>query len=103
MAVAGGIVQALWGAGMSATEILSDGRTVWVNGQDGCCLARFSYMGIDIHKDARGQMEEDKQCLDCKHGPTTLEDWECFKKALWQYYQVRVCDDHRPTFLGPRT
>jgi hypothetical protein len=39
-----------------AHEIISDGRTVWVNGSDGICLARFSRFGIDVHNDAFGQM-----------------------------------------------
>lgn len=31
-------------------EIDTDGRTIWVNGPDGCCLGRFSPFGIDAHR-----------------------------------------------------
>ena len=36
-------------------EVISDGRTVWVNGEDGCCFARFSR--FDVHNTAKGQVE----------------------------------------------
>lgn len=79
-------------------EIMSDGKTVWVNGADGCCLGRFSWAGIDVHKDAEGQ-QESGQCLDCKAGPTTYEDWLRFKDGMLQHYNVKIAKKHIPQFL----
>jgi hypothetical protein len=56
------------------TEITTDGKTVWVNDSQGCCIGRFSKHGIDVHHGIETQMEIGKQCLDCKPGPTTLDD-----------------------------
>jgi len=77
----------------------SDGRTVWVNGSDGCCLGRFSRFGIDVHKDYAGQMNGG-QCLDCKPGPLTSADWDRFVEGIATYYGIRVAPKHRPDFLN---
>ena len=79
-------------------EVSSDGKTAWVNGADGCCLGRFSWAGIDVHKDAQAQMVGG-QCLDCKAGPTTTEDWMRFKEGMRHYYGVSIHDRHMPKFL----
>jgi hypothetical protein len=90
------VVSVAWPDG---TEIWSDGRTVWVNGTDGCCLGRFSKNGIDIHKDAAGQMASGDQCLDCKIGPTTNDDWLSFQAGMKRHYGISVDDKHMPKFL----
>lgn len=82
-----------------APEIHSDGRTVWVNGSDGCCLGRFSRAGIDIHRDAAAQMATGDQCLDCKAGPTTAEDWTAFQAGMQSHYGISVPNKHMPRFL----
>lgn len=77
-------------------DIQSDGRTVWVNGADGCCVGRFSQYGVEIHHTAEAQMTTGDQCLDCKAGPTNLLDWEHFKVGMKSYYGVEISDKHRP-------
>lgn len=79
-------------------EIEDDGRTVWINDSTGCCVARFSNFGIDIHKDYEGQMSG-KPCLDCKPGPMKLEDWKYFQEKMKDYYGIIVSDKHQPHFL----
>ncbi|APU88921.1 hypothetical protein Rctr197k_115 [Virus Rctr197k] len=82
-------------------QVVSDGKTVWVNGPDGGCVARFSFTGgIDIHKTAMKQIETGKACLDCKPGPSTSADWEHFKEQVALHYALVIPDDHRPEALG---
>ncbi len=83
-------------------EIVSDGRTVWVNGPDGCCLGRFSRFGIDVHKDAAGQ-QQGSQCLDCTHTTPTDMDWARFVLNMMLHHDVVVGDEHRPYFLKERS
>lgn len=79
-------------------EIRSDGKTVWVNDTDGRCLGRFSRFGIDVHTDAAGQ-SSGVTCLDCKPGPTTVDDWMRFREDMLQFYGIRVAERHMPNFL----
>lgn len=80
-------------------EIDSDGKTVWINGSDGCCLGRFSRQGIDIHKDYAGQ-QEGGQCLDCKAGPLDRSDWDRFVNGMRIHYGIGVPEKHMPHFLA---
>jgi hypothetical protein len=81
-------------------QIDSDGKTVWVNSHEGCCIGRFSRDGIDVHHDAPTQIERGQQCLDCKKGPTTLEDWVHFVEAMKRHFDVVVPGHHMPRFLA---
>lgn len=83
---------------MLETEVTSDGKTVWVNHITGMCLGRFSRFGIDIHKDFAGQMAVG-QCLDCKMGPTTEDDWNHFIAGMKNHYGVVIAKKHRPKFI----
>lgn len=83
-------------------EIVSDGKTVWINSEAGCCLGRFSKNGIDIHKDVEQQMTDGQQCLDCKPGPVNLFDWRRFQSGMLRFYGVVVTDRHIPIYLKTR-
>lgn len=83
----------------SSVEINFDGKTVWVNSADGCCIGRFSRQGIDIHHDAHEQMRRGQQCLDCRKGPTAMPDWIHFQEAMLRHFNVVVSDRYMPTFL----
>jgi hypothetical protein len=80
-------------------EIVSDGRTVWVNAEDGCCVGRFSVNGIDVHHDGASQLALGKQCLDCKPGPCDLSDWRHFQRAMREHYGIWINTKHRPEYL----
>jgi hypothetical protein len=88
-------------------ELLSDGRTVWVNGPSGGLVGRFSKNGIDIHHPVEIQVAAGKVCAMCKPGPTNLIDWYAFCNEMINRYGVYVGDKHMPTFLkvsgGTRT
>lgn len=78
-----------------------DGKTVWVNNDQGCCIGRFSKHGIDVHHDIKTQMEEGKVCQDCKPGPTTIDDWRCFQASMLAHYKIVIDDKYMPFYLKP--
>lgn len=84
---------------VGAYQVQSSTHTVWVNGPDGSCVARFSRAGIDIHKPAREQMETGEQCLDCKPGWTTKEDWIYFTGRVQELFGVDITYHHKPIYL----
>ena len=74
-------------------EISGDGRTVWVNGPDGCNVARFSARaGIDVHKRTEDQMRDSTVCIDCSPEP----DWDRFVAAVEQAHGIRVPSRYKP-------
>lgn len=73
-------------------EVISDGRTVWINGPEGA-IGRFGRMGTDVHyPDTTG-------CLYCTHGPQDEGDWWMFQTAMVLRHGVVVGDEHRPGWL----
>lgn len=82
-------------------EVCSNTQTVWVNsGVTGCCLGRFSKMGIDIHHDVDIQQETGRQCLDCTHTKPTVNDWYHFIREMLAVYDVHVDEEHRPEWIN---
>lgn len=78
-------------------EIFGDGRTVWVNTND-CCIGRFGNGGVDIHKDAEGQLKDGTECLECFPRTKDLNsDWTRFVAGMKHYYGVTVDDSLKPT------
>lgn len=83
------------------TELLSDGRTVWINAADGSNIARFGRMGIDVHTSITDQMKGASQCLACTHGMTDFADWRRFQALVQEHYGIMVGDDHMPKYIKP--
>lgn len=81
------------------TEIVSDGRTVWVNGTDGMCLGRFSRFGIDVHRTFAEQTANLGECLECTHARPDVADWNRFVAAMMTHHGVRVPNTKMPEFL----
>lgn len=79
-------------------ELLSDGRTVWVN-TSVCAVGRFGPYGIDVHRTLQAQMEGQPECLACTHGLTNLDDWRRFQSLMQQHYSVTIPDHHMPASL----
>ncbi len=77
-------------------DITSDGKTVWINGVNGC-ISRFGEGGIDIHTEAG-----DTECLFCTHGPTTLGDWDLFVEKMQFFYGIKVLQKFKPLRLRER-
>lgn len=81
-------------------EIISDRRTVWINHIDGSNIARFAALGgIDVHTSVTDQLAGADQCLFCKSGPASAEDWETFKQKVLEHYDIEVSDTHKPKSL----
>lgn len=49
------------------------------------CIARFGRLGVDIHHDLAEQMKTGRQCKDCTHGLSTLEDWLRFRDSMAEF------------------
>lgn len=80
-------------------EIDTDGRTIWVNGPDGCCLGRFSPFGIDAHRTFAEQAAGLGQCLACTHERPTAGDWQFFRDMMEKHHAVVVPESLRPSWL----
>lgn len=71
------------------TSTLRD--TVWVNGPDGSCLARFSKRyGIDVHTSAEAQLAGAEQCLFCTHAPAGPEEWQVFREQVHRHHAIEI-------------
>lgn len=81
-------------------DVTTDGVTVWVSGASGESLGRFGRMGIDIHQPFEVQASGGPQCLECTHGPTTLEHWNRFRVAMVEHYGIDVPERFRPKRFG---
>lgn len=74
-------------------QILSDGRTVWVNRES--LLGRFGKFGIDIHRPLTEQMTEG-ECLFCTHKATTKEDWDLFVSKMRELFDIKIPRRYMP-------
>ena len=72
-------------------QITTDGHTVWVNSPE-VCLGRFGPNGVDVHKDAEGQVESGVSCLDCDRKP----DWGRFVASMKEHHDITVEENYRP-------
>jgi hypothetical protein len=75
-------------------DIMSDGKTVWINGAYGL-LGRFGLYGIDVHRPLTDQSEKG-ECLHCTHEPTTRADWDVFVAKMLEHCGVHVPDEYMP-------
>jgi len=69
-------------------EITSDGKTVWVNGKNGC-LARFGPGGFEV--EGRISWTSD--------GPNEI-GWRRFVYRVERECDITIPDIHKPKFLG---
>ena len=68
-----------------------DGRTLWINAEDGSCIARFSKtFGIDLHRTVTEQLAGANQCLFCTHQKPTEDDWATFRYLLEKHYGIEI-------------
>jgi hypothetical protein len=82
----------------NGSQILSDGRSVWVNAADGCCTGRFARGGVDIHLDGEQQVKQGIECIDCFDRTDDFEqDWQRFTRGMKQHYGVEINDEHKPS------
>lgn len=71
-------------------QVSSNGDTLWVNGDDGLCWARFSKrFGIDVHRSASMRVGT-SECLYCTHGGAGVEDWAIFRAEVLRHHGVVI-------------
>lgn len=93
------IIRNIFEGKQPTTELIGDGRTVWVNAADGSNIARFGRYGIDVHTSITAQIDGAPQCLACTHGLTHLADWRRFQALVKHHYNVKVADDMMPDHI----
>lgn len=72
-------------------DVSSNGDTVWVTGDDGSCIGRFSKrFGIDVHRTVTDQMAGADQCLHCTHEPAGEGAWKLFRQLVRQHFGIDV-------------
>jgi len=65
-------------------------------------LARFSAVGIDVHKTGAEQLLSDDSCLACSHrggDPMNFSDWRKFQTLMEKHHSVKVPDEVMPSYL----
>lgn len=72
-------------------EQRTDGRTVWVNADDGMCIGRLSPAGIDIHHGTAGQLAGE-HCLFCEPGANPFAKEIPF--AMYLKFCVKMQEHH---------
>ncbi len=73
--------------------VSGNGDTVWINGDDGLCWARFSKkFGIDVHRSSSMQ-QADTECLYCTRGNADADDWAVFREEVLRHHGVAVDAD----------
>lgn len=82
-------------------ELMTDGKTVWVNAPDGMCVSRFTPRGVDVHGTTEQQLSG-IQCEDCfQRNPETPDaDWKRFVDSTKQIHGVAVPEQFRPLTIG---
>lgn len=79
---------------MDQVEVSENGVTVWVHGQDGSTVGRFSKMfGMDVHTTLSEQLKGAAECLHCTHTRPTADDWMQFCDLIEQHYGINVPKD----------
>lgn len=75
-------------------DVSGNGDTLWVNANDGSCVARFSKrFGIDVHNSVTAQLAGASQCLFCTHAPAGPEEWKQFRESVKKNFGVDVPAD----------
>jgi hypothetical protein len=80
-------------------QIITDGRTIWVNAPTGECVGRFSKFGIDAHTTVEEQLNGASQCLHCTHIKPDMNAWNEFVDDMKRFYHVDIEDSYLPNWL----
>lgn len=79
----------------SGTQQVTDGKTIWINANDGMCIGRLSAKGLDVHASLLGQASGD-HCLYCEPGPepfaegVTIVQYMRFIEKMKEHHDVEV-------------
>lgn len=81
------------------SNITTDGKTVWVNSEDGSSIGRFGALGVDIHRSATEQLDGKGECLLCTHGRTGPDEWKMFVEGMMSLYGITIAARYMPQRL----
>lgn len=85
-------------------QVISGGRTVWVNERTGGAVARLSSFGnmemVDVHRPLQQQCAEG-ECLDCRHDLSGVPAWDYFVRSVLMHFGL-ITETHRPRWAKPR-
>jgi hypothetical protein len=82
-------------------QIMSDGKSVWINSANGMCIGRYTLTGVDIHQDAAAQIATGRECLDCFDRTADPDfDWLKFTEGMKFHYNIDVPEIHKPVVKG---
>jgi hypothetical protein len=84
---------------VSLVEIIWSPTTVWVNDDSGCCIGRFSPVGVDVHKTGAEQEAGGEQCLDCITGLPPQASWDRFVGSMLKHHDVVIPAEAKPSFV----
>jgi len=79
---------------LDGLEVRSDGRTVWVNGAEGC-VARFCPVSHEVWVNGTVYVRNHPG-----HKPD-FSHWKSFKQRVFDNYGVAVDNRHIPAYLVP--
>ena len=72
-------------------EISSDGRTVWVNSNQGICVARFCPISSEFfHPHFKCIIHENKE-------PQTY--WSMFVEEVLSLFKIQIENEHKPLYI----
>ncbi len=79
---------------LEGIEVRSDGRTVWVNGKQGC-VARFCPVSHEVWTNG---VEHVTNHPDIK---PDFSHWKSFRKLVFDNYSIVINNKHIPLYLIP--
>ena len=84
-------------------QVSLDGATVWVHGDDGSTVGRFSKrFGMDVHTTASAQLAGEPQCLSCTHDVAGQAEWSEFCRLMKMHHGFDI-PEHLMPFEEPHT
>ncbi|QBR04355.1 hypothetical protein [Paraburkholderia pallida] len=76
---------------LDSIDVSALGDAVWVTGDDGSCVGRFSKrFGIDVHRTVTEQMAGADQRLHCTHEAAGAVEWQEFREAIRRHQGIEV-------------
>ena len=81
----------------TAYQLMTDGRTVWVNDSFALCIGRLSPIGMDVHAKSE-QQRKGEHCLDCRsvRGLSAQDRWKAFVESMRVHHNVVLPEDFFP-------
>lgn len=82
-------------------EVASDGRTIWVNADDGMLIGRFSQNGIEVHHGSPSNDGDQAIPVFKQHGVAPCASWDVFTQEIEAHHRIVIPDSYRPDYARP--